>query len=393
MKYNPQYGHKQDKPIWSLARPLPHVVRNGMRDTDDEKGDEHHHEEYQRPNANMGPQPAANEPPAAAPEDAENEQGKMEAREERVDNRPYFNTWGWIRDFARPELAEWLGVTLAMTIGFCAALSTYTSQSQAGTFSSLAASWGFGFMIAIYVGGGVSGGHLNPAVTLALGYWRGFPARKCLSYTLAQVIGAITAAGFAYALYHDALVHLANTTNLSQNQTAAKQAMVTLPKEFVSPAAAFFVEFVGTAMFIGIIMALGDDSNAPPGAGMQAFIIGIFITILILALGYPTGGCFNPARDLGGRAVAGMAGWGGDLFQEYWAWWVWGPWIADIFGGLFGGFMYDLIIFTGGESPINYPPRRMKKAVMLRERNIRNRLRMGRKKVPDLERAAHDLEH
>jgi aquaglyceroporin related protein len=213
-----------------------------------------------------------------------------------------------------------------------------------------------------------------------------------MSYILAQVLGATTAAGIAYAIYHDAIVQAAVTSNVPQSQSAAKEAMVTSPKEFVNPAAAFFTEFVGSAVLIGVIMALGDDTNAPPGAGMQAFIIGLLITVLVLALGYTTGGCFNPARDFGARLVCLMAGWGGNLFTEYHAWWVWGPWVADIFGGLFGGFLYDLIIFTGGESPVNYPPRRRKRAMLLKERIIRRKAGFGQNKIPELERAAQEFE-
>lgn len=96
--------------------------------------------------------------------------------------------------------------------------------------------------------------------------------------------------------------------------------------------------------------------------------------------------CFNGARDFGPRLVAVMAGWGGHLFRDYHAWWIWGPWIADILGGLFGVFMYDLLIFTGGESPINYPPRRWKRGFFVKEINLRRSLRFGRKKIDDLEK-------
>lgn len=82
-----------------------------------------------------------------------------------------------------------------------------------------------------------------------------------------------------------------------------------------------------------------------------------------------------------------MAGWGGNIFREYHAWWVWGPWIADITGGLFGALIYDMAIFTGGESPVNYPPRRRKRAYRVRALNFRKKLRIGRKKLPDLERS------
>ncbi|KAL4782619.1 aquaporin-like protein [Aspergillus varians] len=394
LQYNPQYSQKhQDAPVWSLAQPLPHVVRNGMRSTDASTGeDDHGQEQADRPNANAESQPAATEPPAAEPADNEAEQGRLEAKRSTADNREFFNTWTKWRHYVRQELAEWLGVTLAMTLGLCAGLSTYSSQNQAGSFPSLAAAWGFAFMTAIYVAGGISGGHLNPAITISLSVWRGFPARRCITYTLAQVLGAITASGIAYAIYHDSIVHIAAMNNVPQSESAAREAMVTLPKEWVHPVSAFFSEFIGSAILVGVIMALGDDTNAPPGAGMQAFIIGLVITVLILALGYNTGGCFNPARDFGGRLVTVMAGWGGHMFGEGHVWWVWGPWVADIVGGLFGGFLYDLIIFTGGESPINYPPGRRKRALLLRERNVRKRTRFGQHKIPDLERAAEQFE-
>ncbi|KAL4938259.1 hypothetical protein BDV06DRAFT_58201 [Aspergillus oleicola] len=404
IRLNPQYGQdQQDKgPVWSLAQPLPHVVRNPMRPEDEAKARQQGAKDQgldqpdgstEKPNINEEREPAATEPPAATPADNEQEQGRLEAQQSTRDNREFFNLWGKIRHHGRQELAEWLGVTLAMTLGLCAGLSTFTSQNQAGSFGSLAPAWGFAFMTAIYVCGGISGGHLNPAITISMAVWRGFPARRCISYTLAQVLGAITAAGVAYGLYHDAIVNISTMSQVPQNQSAAKQAMVTLPKEFVNPPVAFFTEFVGSAILIGVIMALGDDSNAPPGAGMQAFIIGIVITVLILSLGYTTGGCFNPARDFGARLVTVMAGWGGNpMFTEYWAWWVWGPWIADISGAFFGAFLYDLIIFTGGESPVNYSPRRFHHAMLLKQKDLRETMGVGKEKVPDLEREAQQYE-
>ncbi|KAL2860107.1 aquaporin-like protein [Aspergillus pseudodeflectus] len=404
LRYNPQYGQKhQNGPVWSLANPLPHVVRNGMRGNQSQQDSSHEtqrgeknpsqaiQQDQDHPNINTSRDAAADEPPTFNPQDRGETSEKHQAQESTPDNRSHFNAWAEWRHYIRQELAEWLGVTVAMTLGLCAGLSTFTSQNQAGTFPSLAAAWGFAFMIAIYVAGGVSGGHLNPAITISMAVWRGFPTRRCFTYILAQVLGAITASGIAYAIYHDSIVNSASIDAVPQAQSATKQAMVTVPKEFVHPAAAFFTEFIGTAILLGVIMALGDDTNAPPGAGMQAFIIGLLITVLVLAMGYTTGGCFNPARDFGGRLVTVMAGWGGDMFTEYHAWWVWGPWVADIAGGLFGGFVYDLVIFTGGESPINYPARRRKRALLLKERNLRKKAHLGRSKVPDLERAADEF--
>ncbi|GIC94619.1 putative aquaglyceroporin [Aspergillus udagawae] len=390
MHYNPQYGQPQNAPIWSLAQPLPHVMRPGMknREGQDTAADK-------RPNAHQEKVPAADEPPTEHPPHNDKLKAEKEHPEARVaqpNERGFFNKWGEIRHQFREPLAEWLGTTIAMTLGLCAGLQTFTSQNQAGSFPSLAPAWGFAFMIAIYMAGGVSGGHLNPAITISMAVWRGFPARKCMVYVAAQIVGGITAGGIAYALYHDAIVESALANHVTQSESLARQALLTAPRDFVHPVTAFFNEFVGTAILVGTIMALGDDTNAPPGAGMQAFILGILISVLVLALGYNTGGCFNGARDFGPRLVALMAGWGGEVFREKHGWWIWGPWAADITGGLCGTFIYDLAIFTGGESPINYPRRRRKRALLIKQKNLMYKFRFGRRKIRDVERAVQEVE-
>ncbi|KAJ5607880.1 hypothetical protein N7537_004499 [Penicillium hordei] len=375
-KYNFQAEKEDDGPTWSLAQPLPHIVRPGMR----------HGALPEDRNEDKVARTEKDEDPAQTDE----EKRMKKVNDPREDG--FFNTWSKIRHYLREPMAEWLGTTMAMTIGLCATLSNFTSSGQAGSYPAQSVAWGFGFMTAIYTTGGMSGGHLNPAVSISLSVFRGFPARRCMIYIAAQLLGAITAGGISYAIYHDAIVEVATVAKVPQNASVAAQALLTLPKSFVRPATAFFTEFLGSAILVGSILALGDDTNAPPGAGMQAFIIGIIITIVILALGYNTGGCFNCARDFGPRLVAVMAGWGGHLFREYHAWWIWGPWVADITGGLFGALIYDMAIFTGGESPVNYPPRRRKRAYRVRALNLRKKLRIGKRKLPDLEHSIADTE-
>ncbi|KAJ5937793.1 Major intrinsic protein [Penicillium verhagenii] len=373
--YNPQYGIEDDSPTWSLAQPLPHIVRPGMQHgalPEDRKEDK-----MAMPN---GHDPDLNKPQSKNNGSNDSDEG-------------FFNTWSKIRHYLREPLAEWLGITVAMTIGLCATLSNFTSSGEAGSYMSQSVAWGFGFMVAIYIAGGTSGGHLNPAFSIALSVFRGFPARKVVIYITAQLLGAITAGGIAYAIYHDAIMNVAAKTQTPQNAGLSAEAMITAPKAFVHPATAFFTEFLGSAILFGAIVALGDDTNSPPGAGMQAFILGILITVVVLALGYNTGGCFNCARDFGPRLVVLMAGWGGDVFRETHAWWVWGPWCADISGALFGALVYDLAIFTGGESPINYPARRRKRAFQVRAVNMRKKLGLRRKKTRDIESSSAETAH
>ncbi|KAH2085911.1 hypothetical protein KXW86_008893 [Aspergillus fumigatus] len=322
MHYNPNYGQPQNAPVWTTDK---------------------------RPNAHQEEVPAADEPPTEHPAhnaDLDAEKNQPEARVSQPDERGFFNKWGEIRHRFREPLAEWLGTTVAMTLGLCAGLQTYTSQNQAGSFSSLAPAWGFAFMVAIYTAGGVSGGHLNPAITISMAVWRGFPARKCMVYVAAQIVGSIPAGGIAYALYHDAIVDSALANHVTQGESPAR----------------------------------------------QAFILGILISVLVLALGYNSGGCFNGARDFGPRLVALMAGWEGEVFREKHVWWIWGPWAADITGGLFGTFIYDLAIFTGAEGPIDYPRRRRKRALLIKEKNQMVELRCKRRKIRDVEIAVREVE-
>ncbi|EYE96335.1 putative aquaglyceroporin [Aspergillus ruber CBS 135680] len=389
-QYNPHYNEENREPVWSLAQPLPRVVRPGMRPESAIK--EEDKEEQDKPSKDhQGPGPAAQEPPAEVPPTDEQED-RPEAKVARPDDRGFHNRWSKLRHFFRQELAEWIGTTVAITLGLCASQSTYTSNNQAGTYPSIALTWGAAYMIGIYVAGGISGGHLNPAITISMSVWRGFPLRKCLTYIVAQVLGGLTAGGLAYAIYHDQIVTAAATRKVPQNHSAALQGLLTFPKDNVQPATAFFTEFLATAVLVGSIMALGDDANAPPGAGMQAFIIAILISAIFLALGYNTGGCFNGVRDFGPRLVAVMAGWGGHVFRDHDVWWIWGPWAAVITGGLCGGFAYDSLIFTGGESPVNYPPRRRKRAALIKEKNIRRKLRFRKGKIQDIEKAVQKTE-
>ncbi|RLC61555.1 MAG: aquaporin family protein, partial [Chloroflexi bacterium] len=66
--------------------------------------------------------------------------------------------------------------------------------------------WAMAVMVAVYVTGGVSGAHINPAVTIALAFKRGFPWNKVIPYIVAQMIGAFLGALGVYLCYMDGLV-------------------------------------------------------------------------------------------------------------------------------------------------------------------------------------------
>lgn len=244
-------------------------------------------------------------------------------------------------------------------------------------------------MIGIYLAGGISGAHLNPGISIALWIFRGFPGQRCCHYVLAQTLGAITAAGLAYCLYRDAIFSLAPDASAGSTGLG----FYTEPLSYISFTTAFFTEFVADVILLCVIFAMGDDGNAPPGAGMHSFVIGLVIYALCICLGYSTGGCLNPVRDFGPRLVALMAGYGKVTFTARNGWWFWGCWVATVSGSLAGACLYDIFIFIGGESPINYPRRRRKRAKLKKESKWRRRLGIGKQKLPSLEEGIKDLEN
>lgn len=113
-------------------------------------------------------------------------------------------------------------------------------------------------------------------------------------YIIAQVFGAYCGALLAFAVYYDDIYHYEGA--LLPDGTGI--AFYTQPKDWVRPVSAFFTEALGTAVIACAILAFGDSWNSPPGAGMHALIIGLLTTTVCMALGYSTGGTFNPARGM-----------------------------------------------------------------------------------------------
>ena len=108
---------------------------------------------------------------------------------------------------SRPEptlgarcVAELLGTFLLVFFGCGVVHTAVLTKAQAGLWQ-VAIVWGVGIMVAIYLFGGISGAHINPAITLALATFGGFPRRFVVPYIVNQLIGAFLAAATLHALY------------------------------------------------------------------------------------------------------------------------------------------------------------------------------------------------
>jgi glycerol uptake facilitator protein len=209
--------------------------------------------------------------------------------------------------------------------------------------------WGLAVMLGIYVAGAISGAHINPAVTLALAASKRFPWSKVPLYWVAQVAGAFVAAAILYFVYQGALVHALEVNKLTISQIAQQTTgngygwiFYTFPKGFVGTFGAFGDEFVGTALLVGLILAIVDGKNQPVQANLNPMIIGFLIVAIGASFGLNTGYAINPARDFGPRLWIAIVSGGASLSADNYYFWI--PIVAPLLGGVAGAFIYDFTI-------------------------------------------------
>jgi MIP family channel proteins len=253
------------------------------------------------------------------------------------------------RSLVREMLAEFLGTFVLIVFGVGVVAQTVLSKGTAGTTLSINVAWGLAVTMGCYVAAGVTGAHLNPAVTLALAVHRRFPWRKVAPYTVAQMAGAFVASAVVYVTYHEALAAFDGGVRQVTGAQGTGGIWATYPQPFLSPFPGGFVDqVVGTGLLVGIILAITDSRNSPAPAGLAPVIVGLLVVLIGATFGFNSGYAINPARDLGPRLFTAMAGWGAEVFRAGNAWW-WVPVTAPCVGGVLGGWVYDL--FVGDRFP------------------------------------------
>ena len=229
--------------------------------------------------------------------------GRADQFDERApgDDRP---------ELARRALMEGIG-TFALVFAGCGAI--IADATHDGALGAVGVSLVFGLiiMVMIYAGGHLSGAHYNPSVTLAFTLARHFPPRDAITYTAAQLAGAVAGALLLRAAWTDAPADLG----------------ATLPS--VAAGTALLYEIVLTAFLMFVITAVATDTRAVGAAA--AIAIGGTVALDALFGGPVTGASMNPARSFGPALVAGQ-------WSEFWIYVV-GP----VVGAAIGVLAYELV--------------------------------------------------
>lgn len=214
-------------------------------------------------------------------------------------------------------------------------------------WNTIAFGWGFAVAMAVYVAGGVSGAHINPAVTIALAVRGRFPWAKVVPYIIAQMIGAFLGALGVYLVYREGLVAAGMPNVWATGPGSVFEQAFWGATANASPVAgysitnAFFAEIFGTAALLWGVLAMIDTKNLGPGANMAPLLIGFVVLSVGLSLGGPSGYAINPARDLGPRIFGALVGTKGLFSGGYW---IGPPVIGATIGGILGAFAYDFLV-------------------------------------------------
>jgi glycerol uptake facilitator protein len=239
-------------------------------------------------------------------------------------------------------LGELIGTAILILFGagVCAAVTLNHSKAKASGWTVIAFGWGFGVLAGAYTAAPLSGGQLNPAVTIGIavdtGKWD-----KVWVYLLGQTVGAMLGAVLAYLVYlaqFQANVRTSGTTKVTADEPTPTLGIFSTIPEIRNPVANLITEIIATIGLVLPILAFGLTKGLGE-SGTLVLIVSLLVVGIGLSLGGPTGYAINPARDLGPRIVhsflpipnKGTSDWS----------YAWIPVVGPLIGGALSGLIYN----------------------------------------------------
>ncbi|MFD4692871.1 MIP/aquaporin family protein [Streptomyces sp. NPDC058463] len=253
-------------------------------------------------------------------------------------------------------IGETIGTAILILLGggVCAAVTLKRSKARNAGWLAITFGWGFAVLTGAYLSAGVSGAHLNPAVTIGLAIQGGTPWSEVPLYFASQLLGAMIGAVLVWAVYYGQFHAHLNDPEIVKGEPAEEGMVDQSAAPAAGPVLGIFstgpeirnvvqnlvTEIIATAVLILAILTQGLNNE---GKGLGT--LGVLITALVvvgigLSLGGPTGYAINPVRDLGPRIVhallplpnKGGSDWG----------YAWVPVVGPLLGAALAGGLYNL---------------------------------------------------
>jgi glycerol uptake facilitator protein len=260
--------------------------------------------------------------------------------------------------------AELVGTFLLVFFG-CGAVHVAVVLGALHGGWQVASVWGFAVALAVYAVGNISGAHINPAITLALTCWSGFPRGRVLPYVASQLAGAFVAAVVLFVIFGATIAAYEEKHGIDRGKPGSEVTAAMYGEYFPNPTielhgagtsarlenlttpVAAFAEVLGTAVLAFLVFAYSDPRNrGGPGERLAPFFVGMTVALVVTLLGPMTQSCLNPARDFGPRIFASLAGWGTYAFtgpRDVWATLL-VYLLSPVVGAVLGGFVYAKLV-------------------------------------------------
>ena len=229
--------------------------------------------------------------------------------------------------------AEFFGTAILMIFGngSVANVELKNTKGHHAGWLNIAMGYGFGVMFPVLMFGGISGAHINPAMTLAQAVNGMFPWGEVLPYIIAQLLGALLGQFIVYITYYP---HYKETEDAEA--ILGTFCTTDADNEKVNY---FLNEMFGTLVLVfGALCCLMDPwGEKDPAAA--AIVVGFIVWGLVTSMGGPTGPGLNPARDLMPRllhAILQIPSKGSSRWNEAWI-----PVVAPIVGAIIGAWLFQ----------------------------------------------------
>jgi len=243
-------------------------------------------------------------------------------------------------ELLRQCLAECLGTFILTAFGIGAGAQYVLSSGKSGNVTTVFIGSAVGVGLALFCSLGVSGGHVNPAATIAFASVGRFPWYKVPAYIFSQFVGSFIASASIYVVYREALFEYEGVVRTIQTTSMFTSA----PNIFLSINGGLIDQIFGTGMLLVCVMGIVDPKNTGLSLAGVPFALAMMVLGICCCFGLNCGNPINPARDLPPRMFLAIAGWGDLPFSwlDYQWWFV--PVVGPIIGAVLGTWLYLLLV-------------------------------------------------
>jgi glycerol uptake facilitator protein len=259
--------------------------------------------------------------------------------------------------------SEVLGTFILVFFGTGAVATAVALGAPMGVFQ-VTAVWGLGLSIGIFLSAQHSGGHLNPAITIAFAVLGDLPKKRVPGYIAAQFTGAFLAACAVFLLFNPSITAFEAANNITRGAEGSEASSMMFGEYFPNPggkplteeacatvphATALFAEFLGTLLLALAIFGFTARSNKSGPGFLTPLAIGLTLTAILSIIAPLTQAGLNPARDLAPRIFSSIAGWKGIPFSTNGIGWLTAYVITPCLGALCGAFISNRLFSRTAE--------------------------------------------